>query len=562
MKPLLPRVAYFCMEYGLSEELPIYAGGLGILAGDYVKSAGDLKLPLTAIGIFWSEGYTVQRIGADGNPGDAYPVTSREALEPLAVRVSVKIRGKQVVLGAHRVTRHATGPLYLLEPVDEADRWITRRLYGGGDDDRVAQELVLGVGGVRLLRALGIEADVYHFNEGHAVFAGLELMRERMLAGESVEQARQSVRQHVVFTTHTPVVAGNETHEIDRLIAQGADLDTFTVEQLADIGGDPFGMTVAGLRLSRIANGVAELHAETSRKMWSHVEDAAPIVAVTNGVHAPTWQDARIRIAYASEQLWDTHQQLKRELSDEVQRRNGFPVHADRLIVGFARRAAPYKRSDLIVSHPKFLDPLLAAGKLQILFSGKAHPRDALGKQIVANLAQVAKRYPGAVIFLENYDMKLGRLLTRGADIWLNNPRRPLEASGTSGMKAAMNGVLNLSVLDGWWPEGCVHGVNGWQIGDAFEAADPENPTDQDAHDRAALERTLLTEVLPAYADRPRWVAMMKASIEMSQWKFSTDRMIEDYYVKLYRPNAAAVRVPAPVIDTVETKKKQRRIAG
>jgi starch phosphorylase len=306
-------------------------------------------------------------------------------------------------------------------------------------------------------------------------------------------------------------------------------------------------MTVAGLRLSRIANGVAELHGDTSRKMWAHVEDAAPIVAVTNGVHAPTWQDTRIRVAYASETLWDTHQQLKRELSEEVQRRTGHAVHLDRLIVGFARRAAPYKRSDLIVSHPKFLDPLLAAGKLQILFSGKAHPRDGLGKEIVANLAMVARRYPGSVIFLENYDMKLGRMLTRGADVWLNNPRRPLEASGTSGMKAAMNGVLNLSVLDGWWPEGCVHGVNGWQIGDAFEAADPENPHDQDTHDRAALEKTLLGEVLPTYADRPRWVGMMKASIEMAQWKFSTDRMIEDYYVKLYREQQARASTVPPV---------------
>jgi starch phosphorylase len=559
MKPLLPRVAYFCMEYGLSEELPIYAGGLGILAGDYVKSAGDLKMPLTAVGIFWSEGYTVQKIGTDGKPHDAYPPTPRDALEPLSVRVTVNIRGKDVLLQAHRVVKHATGPLYLLEPVDDADRWITRRLYGGSGDDRVAQELVLGVGGVRLLRALGIEVDVYHFNEGHAVFAGLELIRERMLAGESFDTAHQAVREQVVFTTHTPVVAGNETHEIDLLLAQGAGLGgTFTEEQLADLGGDPFGMTVAGLRLSRIANGVAELHGETSRKMWAHVEDAAPIVAVTNGVHPPTWQDSRIRIAYAGGTLWETHQQLKRELSDEVVRRNRVAVHSDRLIVGFARRAAPYKRSDLIVSHPKFLDPLLASGKLQILFAGKAHPQDGLGKEIVANLAMVARRYPGGVIFLENYDMKLGRLLTRGVDVWLNNPRRPLEASGTSGMKAAMNGVLNISILDGWWPEGVVHGVNGWQIGDGYEARDPEDPHDQDAHDRAALEKTLLEEVLPSYANRARWVAMMKASIEMSQWKFSTDRMIEDYFVKLYRAQA----LPRAVTADPTGKARAARAAG
>jgi starch phosphorylase len=540
-----PRVAYFCMEYGLSEELPIYAGGLGILAGDYVKSAGDLRLPMVAIGIFWSEGYTVQKLGADGAPVDGYPATPRVALHTLPVRVTVHVRGQEIPLLAHKVTRHTDATLYLLEPEREADRWITRRLYGGGDDDRVAQEIVLGVGGVRLLRALGHEVDCYHFNEGHAVFAGLELIRERRAQGASLREAVAQVREHIVFTTHTPVVAGNETHRLDLLFEQGAHLGHFTREELADIGGDPFGMTVAGLRLSRLANGVAELHGETSRKMWSHVERAAPIIAVTNGVHAPTWQDPRIRGAYHTGSVWEVHQALKRELGEEVRARTGHTLHQDRLLVGFARRAAPYKRSDLIVSDPAVIEPLLRDGKVQILFAGKAHPRDILGKQIVANLAAVARAHPGTVIFLENYDMKLGRLLTRGTDVWLNNPRRPLEASGTSGMKAAMNGVLNLSVLDGWWPEGCVHGVNGWQIGDGFEAQDPANPVDQDAHDRAALFRTLTDEVLPTWRDRARWEKMMRASIEMSQWRFSSDRMIEDYYRHMYRPAQAILAATA-----------------
>jgi starch phosphorylase len=536
----LPRVAYFCMEYGLSEELPIYAGGLGILAGDYVKSAGDLGLPMVAIGIFWSEGYTVQKIGPDGRPHDAYPPSPREALSELSLQtsISVRVRGKDIPLIAHKVNRYTECPLFLLEPAREEDRWITRRLYGGTDDDRVAQEIVLGVGGVRLLRALGHEVDVYHFNEGHAVFAGLELIRELRVGGATLAQAKAAVRPKIVFTTHTPVVAGNETHGIDRLVAQGADLGHFSRSELAELGGDPFGMTVAGLRLARVANGVAELHGETSRRMWKNIDGAAPITSVTNGVHGPSWQDARIRTAYCTGSVWDTHLSLKRELAEEVLQRSKHRLHLDRLVIGFARRAAPYKRSDLIVSNPEVMEPLLAGGKLQILFAGKAHPRDVMGKQIVANLAEVSRRHPGTVIFLENYDMKLGRLLTRGSDVWLNNPRRPLEASGTSGMKAAMNGVLNLSVLDGWWPEGCIHGVNGWQLGDAYEAKNPDDPADQDAHDREALFHTLTAEVLPAWGDRPRWERMMRASIEMAQWKFSADRMIEDYYLHIYREGA------------------------
>jgi starch phosphorylase len=540
MKPLLPRVAYFCMEYGLNEDLPIYAGGLGVLAGDYMKSAGDLKMPMVGIGIFWSEGYTVQQIGPDGTPFDTYPPSPRDALETLAVRVTVRVRGKDVPLMAHRVTKHVSAPLYLLEPVAEDDRWITRRLYGGGADERVAQEIVLGVGGVRLLRALGHDVDVYHFNEGHAVFAGLELVRERMDDGLGFDEACAAVRRHVVFTTHTPVVAGNESHPIELLQEMGADLGYFTTEQLETVGGDPFGMTVAGLRLSRVANGVAELHGHTSRRMWENVDGSAPIVAVTNGVHPPTWQDARIRAAYATGELWEVHQGLKRELSDEVRRRTGHTLALDHLVVGFARRAAPYKRSDLIVSDPEFIEPLLAEGKLQVVFAGKAHPRDIKGKEIVANLADFSRRYPGRVIFLENYDLRLGRMLTRGCDVWLNNPRRPLEASGTSGMKAAMNGVLNLSVLDGWWPEGCIHGVNGWQIGDGYEAENPDDPRDQDTHDLEALQRVLREEVMPTYySSRERWVDMMRASIEMSQWRFSSDRMIEEYYTLLYRDPAS-----------------------
>lgn len=539
MIPLLPRVAYFCMEYAIQEDLPIYAGGLGVLAGDYIKSAGDMQVPLVGIGILWSEGYTVQRIGVDGTPYDEYPATPRRLMRPTGARVSVRIRGREVALTAYRVALAEIAPLYLLEPIDEADRWITKRLYGGGADDRVAQEIVLGVGGVRLLRALGIGIDVYHFNEGHAVFAGLELMRERMALGATIERARRDVRQQVVFTTHTPVVAGNESHPIERLIEQGAALETFGARDLADIGGDAslhspsasFGMTVAGLRLARVANAVAELHGETSRRMWREIGDAAPITVVTNGVHPPTWQDARIRTAYAQEagELFAVHARLKRELVAEIKRRTGVGFDERALLIGFARRAASYKRSDLIFRDPQAIEPLLAAGAVQLAFAGKAHPQDGEGKRIISNLVEMARRHPGRVVFLENYELGLARLLVRGCDVWLNNPRRPMEASGTSGMKAAMNGVLNLSVLDGWWPEGCEHGVNGWQIGDAFEGPG------QDEHDMHSLHRTLAGEVLPAWRDHSRWERMMRASIEMSQWRFSTSRMIEEYYTRLYR---------------------------
>jgi glycogen phosphorylase len=528
VQPLLPRVAYFCMEFGLQVELPIYSGGLGVLAGDYLKSAGDLRVPFTALGILWSEGYTVQRIGADGYPWDDYPKTPRDGLEPMNAQVTVKIRGKDVPLQVWRRMQGAA-PLYLLEPREEADRWITRRLYGGGAEERVAQEIVLGVGGVRLLRALGIDTDVYHFNEGHAVFAGLELMRERMEKGASFERAWREVRPHVVFTTHTPVPAGNEEHALELLSKMGADLGVFSPQELAAIGDDPFGMTVAGLRLSRLSNGVAQLHGETARAMWKDVPAASPIIAITNGVHPPTWQDGRIRQAYLDSTLWETHQVLKRELIQEVRSRTGIALLEDRLTIAFARRAASYKRSDLILRDAERIAPLLASRRLQLLFAGKAHPADVEGKRIIANLVTMARRYPQSVVFLENYDLGVARTLVRGADVWLNNPRRPMEASGTSGMKAAMNGVLNCSILDGWWPEACRHGVNGWKIGDPYEG--PE----QDDHDLHELMKVLFDEVIPTYYEhRDRWTQMMKSSIEASQWRFSSDRMLEDYYLKMY----------------------------
>jgi glycogen phosphorylase len=545
-----PRVAYFCMEYGLDPAFPIYAGGLGILAGDHMKSAGDLHAPITGIGLLWDEGYTRQVVTAKGLE-DQYPKTSRDALRRIEVRLEVTVKGKKIPLRAWKVERYITSNLYLLEPEREADRWITQRLYDGTGPDgeaRLAQEIVLGVGGVRLVQALGEATEVFHFNEGHAVFAGLELLRQQKYGGDSLADRIAKLRPHVVFTTHTPVPAGNEVHPLALMRTMGADVG-LTDAELEAIGGKPFSMTVAGLRLSRIANGVAELHGETARQMWKGVEGAAPIISITNGVHVPTWQDARIRAAIVpdkSRKVQDTellaaHRTMKQELIDEVARRTGVQLAIDKLLIGFARRSAAYKRADLILGDERALKKLFDQG-VQLLYSGKAHPRDVAGKALVGKLLDAVKKHGGRVVFLENYDMKVGAMMTRGADIWLNNPKRPLEASGTSGMKAAMNGVPNLSILDGWWPEGCEHGVTGWKIGDPDpkdNAFSDKDATRIDKRDRDKLYAVLVGEVLPAFADPAKWVKIMRASIAMSQWRFSSDRMIEDYLAKVYAPAPA-----------------------
>lgn len=533
-----PTVAYFSMEYGLHSDFKMYAGGLGILAGDYIKGAKDTGAPIVPIGLKWKQGYTDQQIGPDGKPYDSYHNYEYDFLEDTGVKVTVKIRKTDVVCKVWKTDRFGNNPLYLLDTdiPENGDTWITGQLYGWFGEERIAQEIVLGIGGVKAMRALGIPIDVYHFNEGHAALAAIELIREKMSGGSTFEEAWKATRQEVVFTTHTPIKEGNETHPLDRLEYMGA-FNGLTRSQMERIGGEPFNMTVAGLRLSRISNGVAELHAVTANKMWKEVAGRSPIIAITNAIHTPTWVDERITRAYEENgDLWAVHQELKQELISFVRARTGVLLSADRLLIGFSRRAAPYKRSDLIFSQPERIEPYLESGRIQIIFSGKAHPLDDVGKRIVTNLVAMMKRYPGSVVFLENYDMEIGAMLTRGSDIWLNNPRRPLEASGTSGMKAAMNGVLNCSILDGWWPEACIDGENGWQIGDGFETADFE---ELDRHDSEALYDTLLNRVLPVYeANRTKWVDMMRRSIETTRTAFAAERMLEEYFEKMYiRPS-------------------------
>ena len=521
-----PIVAYFCMEYGLHESFPIYSGGLGILAGDYIKAGHDLAAPMVAVGLLWARGYCVQRIGADGRPYEEYPGYDSSFLEDTGVRVRVRVRGREVPVRVWVTQKHGTIPLYLLEPLREEDRWITHRLYEAGTDTRIAQELILGIGGVRALGWLGFNVHTYHFNEGHAVFAGIERIAELMESGLQFPDAWERVRQQTVFTTHTPVKAGNEEHALTDLRRMGACLQLSGSEMRA-IGGDPFNMTVAGLRLSRAANAVAQLHGETSRAMWKDVSNACPIGAITNGVHVPTWQAPEVREAgHDPSRLIEAHKRLKEQLLAEVQRRQGITIEPDAFLIGFARRAAGYKRSDLILRDEARLDALLSKHHVRVLFAGKSHPDDMNGKNIVARLVQGARKHPGKVVFLENYDMGLGRLLTRGCDVWLNNPIRPLEASGTSGMKAAMNGVPNVSILDGWWPEACVDGVNGFAIGN-----DKSGDDIKDLHD---LYDTLEKRVIPAFADRKKWAQIMVQSVKSTEAAFSCDRMMRQYFEQLY----------------------------
>ena len=532
-----PNVAYFCMEYGIDQRFKAYAGGLGILAGDYLKGAHDHQYPIIGIGIRWKQGYTEQKIDASGNAYDSYHNYKYDFLEDTGITVSVDIRKVKVNCKVWKLTQFGNADLYLLDTdiPDNHDSWITGQLYGWFGEERIAQEIVLGIGGVRAIRALGLPIDIYHFNEGHALFAGFELLREKMEdEGLTFEKAVEVVKKEVVFTTHTPIVQGNESHPIDKIIYMGANLN-LTRAQLTFLGGgDPFNMTIGALRLSKIANGVAQLHGETSNKMWAEVDKRADILAITNAIHLPTWVDnAMIRAAEDGSDLWEPHLQNKRALIDFIEAKNGVRLDEEKLIIGFSRRAAPYKRSDFIFSDLSIIEPLLLEKKFQIVFSGKAHPLDDVGKLIVKNLVAMSRKYPKAVVFLENYDMSIGRMLTRGSDIWLNNPRRPLEASGTSGMKAAMNGVLNLSILDGWWPEACVHGVTGWQFGDGFEHEEEEI---QDAHDLKALYKVLLEEVIPTYYEnKSAWIDMMRESIMQTKEPFAVKRMLEEYYELLYK---------------------------
>ena len=530
-----PNVAYFCMEFGLDKDLRIYAGGLGILAGDILKTASESYYPLIGIGLLWKKGYTKQLIGDNDFPYDSYPTYEDiyEQLEDTEVVVEVPIREQTIFAKVWKLEGYGNTPLYLLDtnlPQNDETQIITDKLYIGSEEKRIAQEIVLGIGGIKAIRKLDLNIDIFHFNEGHAALAGTELIKEKVKKGMEFEKAWKETRNEIVFTTHTPVKEGNEAHSLELLGELGA-FNGLSYDQMEKIGGNPFNMTVAGLRLSRTANAVSQLHGKTANEMWGNVENKAPIKAITNGVNRNTWVDHSIITNYDdNKKLWKIHQKHKRNLINYIKRKNAVSLRNDRLLIGFARRAATYKRPDLIFRKPEVIGEYLEKNKIQLVFSGKAHPEDHSGKEMVSHLIHMSRKYPESVVFIEDYDIEVGKLLTKGVDIWLNNPRKPQEASGTSGMKAAMNGVLNLSILDGWWPEACEHGVNGWQFGDGYEGED------QDNHDLEALYNVLLGEVVPTYYEnKDKWIEMMQASIDSTYQRFSARRMLDDYYEKLYK---------------------------
>ena len=603
-------VAYFCAEFGVHNSLPLYSGGLGILAGDHLKSASDLRLPLVAIGLLYRYGYFVQRLRTDGWQEELYGETFPAELPITLVRnednspllIEVLIRDRNVLA---QVWRADVGhvQLYLLDtniPENvETDRWVTGHLYGGDRETRVVQEMLLGIGGVRLLRQLGIKPHVYHLNEGHSAFLTLELARELIQTEQrSMAEAREVVKSQCVFTTHTPVAAGND--EFDPALV----LRCFGTDYLAELGlsqdeflgfgrVDPenveerFGLTPLAIRMCRSTNGVSKKHGEVSRALWQDIWpektlNEIPITYITNGVHAPTWVSPLLRHLYeqhigddwtiqlqdrerwhqgveqiSDEELWKCHCLLKERLvaflryrtvqSRRAAGERGEFIDAAKtmfnpksLTIGFARRVAGYKRWNLLLADADRLLRLINNEDcpVQFVFAGKAHPQDEGSKRILQQLAHW--KYDAHVrqraVFLEDYDQEIARQLVQSVDVWLNVPRRPLEASGTSGEKVAMNGGLNLSILDGWWLEG-YDSSNGFAIGNEVET---EEVTKIDQSDAESLYKVLEQEVVPLYYDNdkdgvPRkWVAMMKRAIQTLGPAYNSDRMVEDYIRTIY----------------------------
>ena len=599
--------AYFCAEYGWHEAVALYSGGLGILAGDHTKAASDLGVPLVGVGLWYPEGYFHQRVAADGQQEAVYERKNPYDL-PLElvtqngaeVRVQVVLNGRDVQARAWRVAVGRVS-IYLLDTdVPEnhpEDRELLRRLYGGDQRTRIAQEVLLGIGGVRLLRTLDIAPTTWHMNEGHSAFMALERCRELVATGMSFEEAREVVAANTIFTVHTPVAAGNDAFPFDLMTqffsgfwgSLGLNQQTFLDLGRHDLGWGPiFSMPALAIRFSSGRNGVAELHGETSRRLWSVLwpevpTEEVPIGHVTNGVHLPTWvapeiQDLAAQVlpddwysklddramwqglsAVSDDKLWEVRKSLKarsvrflrRRVVRQLTRQGATPTalqdtgelfDSEALTIGFARRFATYKRATLIFRDLDRLAKILNDPEcpVQLVFSGKAHPADRPGQELISTIQNLSKdeRFSGKILFVEDYDMAVGRALTRGTDVWLNNPRRPLEASGTSGQKAAMNGILNLSILDGWWPEG-YDGMNGWAIGDARTYTDEEQA---DSADADALYDLLEREVVPLYYERnsagvPQgWLERVKDAIITITPDFNASRMVKDYVTDYYAP--------------------------
>ena len=612
-------IAYFFMEFGIHESLPIYSGGLGILAGDHLKAASDLGVPLVGVGLLYHEGYTSQVLDPDlwqqdvVEPFDIADLPLVQTLdrhgEPLHIAVEMPGRLVHATVLEVRVGRIR---LILLDTrVKEnttKDVAIAARLYGGDQRMRIEQELLLGVGGARALRGLGITASVFHLNEGHSAFALLERARQRVQSdGMDPHKALHEVAAASVFTTHTPVDAGHDRFPAELAaehlvaLAEGLQLPLDEVMGLGRVNphdhGSPFLPTVLALKLSRRANGVSALHGVVSRKMWNHLypgtrEEAVPIGHVTNGVHLPTWlatemnhlYEAHLGVGYqaaltrpdtwtgimsvSSSEIWETKQVLKartirfiRQRNAEMRKRLGLseiepaPLDPEALTIGFARRFVPYKRPDLLFTDLDRLDRLVNNPKrpVNLVFSGRAHPADRTGKALIQKVNRLLDdpRFRHRILFIENYNIRVGRMLYQGIDAWLNNPQRPLEACGTSGMKVVLNGGLHISVRDGWWAES-YDGENGFAIGTGEIHADQSVQDGRDAED---LFRLLEEEVVPLYYDNRNaagvplgWVDRMKHSIRTLAWRFNADRMVQDYVQHLYLPAAtgSSCQMPPP----------------
>lgn len=550
-------IAYFSMEIALEPSVPTYAGGLGILAGDTLRSCADLDIPVVAVTLLYREGYLRQSLDEFGNQSDATdPWPTANFVRLLSPVVEVNIEGRSVFVRAYRYEIVGIGkqtvPVLLLDTDvaqnEAADRRLTTRLYGGDDRCRLAQEVVLGIGGVRLLAALGFNRlRRFHLNEGHAALAPLELVRSANEGRPSDEWEFKSVSERCVFTTHTPVAAGHDQFEWDLARRVIGELVPDPVAKMLAVRDGRLNMTALALNLGGFVNGVAKRHGETSRSMFP----GYGIHHVTNGVHSATWTAPAFRRLYDSylpgwdgdpamlrnagrisdREIWAAHREAKGALIARIRSSTGRMLSTDALTIGFARRATEYKRPNLIFSDVARLRRIVAAhGPLQLVFAGKAHPRDEVGKDIIRRIVAISRVLGDEVpvVFLPNYDMEVARLVTAGVDLWLNTPKRPLEASGTSGMKAAHNGVPCLSILDGWWIEGHVEGVTGWSIGGLATTNDDDRADAEDLYRKLEI-------ILPRFhCDHMGWIDVMKNSIALNASYFNTHRMVQQYVANAY----------------------------
>ena len=531
----LPNVAYFSMEIALDQSLKIYSGGLGFLAGSHMLSAGYLQMPMVGVTMLWSYGYYDQRIAQDGQVEVAYIRKYYDFLKDTNATTEVEIFGEKVKVKAYLVEPELFGacPVYLLTTDIEGNSdWaksISHKLYDGNEKIRIAQETVLGVAGVRILQQIGYNFDVVHMNEGHALPAAFELLRQ-------YNGNLEEVKKKTVFTTHTPVAAGNEVHWVDTLM-EGGFFAGCSREKAVELGGENFSLTVAALRMSRITNAVSQLHGLVANKMWEWVDGRCPIRAITNAVNLHYWQDERIKKADTPEKLLAVKREMKEELFEYVANVAGKRFDPDVLTITWARRFADYKRAWLILMDNDRITRLLDENKIQIIFAGKFHPDDVMGKEMFNKLLNRSHSLKNVVV-LPGYELELSGKLKRGSDIWLNTPLRPFEASGTSGMSANANGALHLSTYDGWTVEGTFDGINGYTI--EYPELDDEMPWEE-RHwkDHECMMNKIENEIIPTYYEnKAEWARLMQQAIRTSEAYFNSDRMVVEYYNRLYKPIA------------------------